>query len=315
MASVCPVPPVNAMPGLSKTKLVDVTPVILYGKRTPLADWSESIGGAAGIETGESVGRRKMNNLVLFLYKANCVNTKKPFVFPRGYEFLTSGTNYYIGPSGESPAAETATTATTTATTAAATTAVPKAPGAAVGGAGGGGGNSRSGGPSSSSAASKPNAPIAAATAATVATVAAAAAPTSVSLVPSLESMPVGSESKFVKVAKELLCEGTTPLAEWFRYMRSYKRVLPGDSTKGFKITCEGKDLTLCEPIFKPTKKPFVFPEGYIFLASQDNIDFYVGPRSLATAVATGAATARRRRTSRRRTSRRRTSRRRSSRR
>jgi hypothetical protein len=69
--------------------------------------------------------------------------------------------------------------------------------------------------------------------------------------------------------------------------MRSLKAVTPGDPTKEIKISYEGLPLTLYEPVNKLTRKPFAFPEGYIFLASRDNLDFYVGPKQVAATAAT----------------------------
>jgi len=301
----CSVPSAKIMPSMpepapgSFLSYVDVT-TLVRGGGNDLATWFKSLNKPSAdkykvddtdrrgvyIAHGENMKRIAINALTYTVYPLSCFWTKKPLVMPPGYFFVatknetedpfTNTGKLFIG----KEKAE---------TTAAAPAAVPAA---AVGGAGLGGGSS---GGSSASA----TAPAAA--------VPAAAAPSrqEFKIVPELDDMPIGSNTGFVKVTNEFLCGGKTPLAAWFQRMRTLKAVTPGDPTKEIKISYEGLSLTLYEPVNRLTLKPFAFPEGYIFLASRDNLDFYVGPKPVAATAATAATAVPRRNSRRNRKSRR----------
>ena len=290
-----PVPPLSAMPPGSDRGFVDVTTTVKYAQETDLGTWFNKIGQDLGIAPSPGTTTIKINNRIFSVAVAISIFTEKPYMLPGDrvlvYTPDKEDKEYFIGPNrseilalcglsnngGEN---------------------VPAAVSSAVGGAGTGGGASSS-------------------TSATAATVGPSAtpvvAPTSGSkkplgpLTPQKTEMPMGSNVAFVKVSEELLCGGKTPLAAWFQRMRTLKAVTPGDPTKEIKISYEGQSLTLYEPVNKLTRNPFAFPEGYIFLASRDNLDFYVGPKPVA---ATAAPRRNSRRKTRRRASRRRLNRR-----
>lgn len=121
--------------------------------------------------------------------------------------------------------------------------------------------------------------------------------------VPDKKAMPRGSESGFVEVDPFM---DESLLAQWAE--SRFEHTIP--TKVPVKVVIPGEEPQfLYEPISERTKKPFKFPDGYIFLASAEPTRYFVGPSAYAIKFKESTRKSRHRhrhrRASRRRTSRR----------
>ena len=122
--------------------------------------------------------------------------------------------------------------------------------------------------------------------------------------VPRLDELPRGSNVALAEV-DPFGAEG--PLTKWAE--NRFQHTIP--TRVPVKVLMPGEEPQfLYEPISELTNKPFVFPEGYIFLASAEPTRYFVGPSKYIVRRPGARRNSRRarRRASRRRASRRRTS-------